>query len=298
MDTHHLVLFADVVRLGSMAATARHHRVDPSKVSRAIAALEHELGVCLLQRTTRRHVLTDAGQRYLERVGPLLADLEEAREVAKDATAEIKGGVRATVPVSYAMRRIVPKLPDFRRQYPAIQLDLVMSDARLALVDDRLDLAVRLGRLDTPGLVARKLHDTPYRVVASPAYLARRGTPTSLSALRDHDTMVFPLSATDRWRFRTAAGEASEVVIHPHLRISNTLALRDACVAGMGVTVLADWVVDDVIATGDLVVLLDNYEVAVNAFDAAAWLVYPSRRFVPARVRAFADWLVARTWVE
>ncbi len=291
MDVTHLRLLSDAVRLGSLAAAARLHDLAPSSVSRAVSSIEDELGVRLLNRTTRKLEPTDAGARFLDRLQPVLADLDAASAAARDATAGLSGVVTATVPVSFALRRIVPRLVDFRSRFPDIHLDLRMSDATLDLVDDRLDLAVRLGRVTDPSLVVRRWMPMRYHLVASPTYWAQHGTPRTPEALATHDALLFPLSTGPLWRFRRD-GDLQEVRPRVVLRASNTLALRQAAIEGLGVTVLADWVIDDALADGRLVAACPEWEAAVSVFDAAVWLVFPTRRYMPAPVRAFVDWLL------
>ena len=291
MTLEQLHLLVEVVQHGSFAAAARERGQTPSTASRAIAALEAELGCRLLHRTTRRLSLTEAGERYLAQIRPLLVGLDDAARAATDTGLALRGTVRATVPASFALRCIVPHVDELHRRHPAIDLDLLVTDRRVDLVADRVDLGIRLGRLADPDLVARKLFPMRYHLVAAPAYLARRGAPEHPSDLVAHDCLVFPLPAVGPvWRFRDEGG-LHEVTVTGPVTASNTLALRALAIDGLGLTVLPGWLVDDALATGALVDVLPGLRVTLSTFDAAAWLVLPARRYVPARVRAVADFL-------
>ncbi|MEN0064453.1 MAG: LysR family transcriptional regulator [Myxococcota bacterium] len=288
MHVEQLELLIAVVREGSFAAAARQSRVHPSAVSRAITGLEHELGFRLLQRSTRSLRLTEAGERYLDRVEPLVSGLADAARYAKDAHEVLAGSVRATVPTSFAWEALTPHLPHLHTQFPDIRFDWVVTDRRLDLLESRLDFAVRLGQVADAHVVAQRVKRMTYRLVASPDWIERHGLPSTLDALPVDQTLRFPLDETPVWRFRTADGLV-EVPVRGPLIASNTRILRDAAEQGLGVTVLPDWLVDEAIAQGRLVVLLEDLAVTLTTFDASVWIVLPTRRYVPARVRAVCD---------
>jgi DNA-binding transcriptional LysR family regulator len=290
MDTRLLSIFVDVVQAGSFAEAARWRDVDPSSISRAIATLEAGVGARLFQRTTRRLVPTEAGARFFDRVEPLARELEEAGAEARDMVAEPAGTVRVTASVAFGVRRLVPMLRSLREAYPALVVDLVLTDAVLDLVAERIDVAIRLGgRLDSR-LVGLPLLRTRYRVCASPEYVARRGTMNEPRELSDRDCLVFDLPGyRSAWRFRDAAGAETEVPVKPGLVISNALGLHRAALDGLGPVLLADWLVADDVASGALVDLFPHHEVTATDFETAAWLLYPSRAYVPLKVRAFID---------
>ncbi len=292
MELTHLEILLEVVRRGSFAATARARQVDPSSISRAVSSLEAELGLRLLHRSTRRLALTEAGRRYVEQVEPLVAGLADAAHIAGDLARVPSGRVRASLPVSFGLRCIVPILPAIRSDLPEVRLDLQLSDARVDLLADGMDFAIRLGHIDDPGLVTRRLRRVRYRCVASPSYLSERGAPRSPRDLVEHPALRFPLPAVGAiWRFRRG-DQVQEIAVSGPLVIGNTLALRGAATAGLGVTVLPDWLVDRDIEGGRLSALLEDYEVTLSTFDASAWLVFPARRYIPARVRAVTDLIV------
>lgn len=293
MDIALLQTFAAVARAGSFAAHARDRGVDPSSVSRAVAALEEEIGVRLFDRTTRRLAPTEAGRLYLARIAPLLAELDSAADAARDAVTEPSGLLRVTASVTFAERWLMPRVASFRAAHPRIELELALTDAVLDLVAEGIDLGIRLGPAVTGPLVVSKLFDTRYRVVASPAYLARAGHPARPSELADHDGIAFALPGLHSiWRFRRRGEEvAEEVTPGAALSVSNALAIRRAALDGLGCALLADWTIAGDLKDGSLVDLFPDHEASASAFGTAAWIVYPSRNYVPARVRAFIDHL-------
>ena len=297
MDVTTLRCFVDVVRRGSFAGAARDRGVDPSHVSRTVAALEAELGVRLFQRTTRRLALTEAGAVYLDRIAPLVDELERARLQAIDAGRLVHGTLRVAAPVSFALLNVVPLLPEFTRRHPQLAIDLVLTDATLDLVAERIDVAIRLGDVRDGRLVARRLTTMHFRPVASPGYLARRGHPATPEALADHDCLLLDVAGFgDRWRFRGPDGRTVTVHAAGPVRSSNALALKTCALADMGILVQARWIVGGELRTGALVDVFPDHEVTAADGDlafggAAAWLVHPSRSYVPLKVQRFADHL-------
>lgn len=296
MDTGTVALFLEVLDRGSFAAVARARDLDPSSVSRLVAALEAELGVRLFQRTTRRLAPTEAGVLYADRMRPLLEEMARAQAEAQDAVAVPQGHVRLSASVSFGQVRLVPLLGAFRAAYPGITLELLLADAMTDLIAERVDLAIRLVPRPEPGLVAARLMATRYRVVASPDYLAREGAPAKPADLASRACLLFPLSGyRSSWRFRARGGGAEEEVpVAPGLVISNAAALRDAALQGLGPALLADWLVGGDLASGRLADLFPGHDVTATEWETGAWLVYPSRAYMPQKVRVLIDFLKAR----
>ena len=290
MDISSLELFTEVVRQGSFAAAARERRMDPSSVSRAIAAFEDELGTRLFQRSTRQLAPTEAGQLYFERITPLLDELRQAQAAAIDISAQPKGVLRVNSAVAFGMHGIVPMLPQFHSDYPELTVELQLSDNVVDLYAERIDLAVRLAPMVDSSLVAQPLMDNPSIVCASPQYLHRHGTPQAVAELAQYSCLLF-LSASEsgRWVFMDGQGVQTSQNIGGRLAISNPLALRQCALAGMGLALLSRWLISDDLRHGRLVQVLPQYRAAYSDFDAAAWLVYPSRSYVPLKVRVFID---------
>ncbi len=295
MEIASLELFVAVVRHGSFAAVARDRNIAPSSVSRSIAGLESEIGVRLLHRTTRRLAPTEAGALYFERVAPLVEEIARAAFAANEVSAMPRGNLRVTASVSYGLTSVVPLLPDFRRAYPELSVELMLNDANLDLVTERIDLALRLGQQADSRLICSKLTDTRYRVCASPGYLAKAGRPSTPDELAAHDCLVFALPGyRSRWIFQDTKGRRSEVPIKSRLVISNALALCDCALAGLGPVLLADWLVAPALAAGELVDLFPDHAATASDFDTAVWVLYPSRSYLPLKVRVLIDFLRSR----
>ncbi len=295
MDTNALRTFVAVARRGSFAAVARAEAADPSAVSRSVAALEDELGVRLFQRSTRRMALTEAGARYLARVAPLLDELDRARDDAASDAAEATGTLRLTASMTFGHVKLVPLLPTLRAAFPRLRFDLLLTDAKLDLVAEGVDLAIRLGPAIDSDLVGLKLFDMRYVVCASPEWVRAHGMPHAPADLREIGCVLFSLGDfRTRWRFRGAAGSVTEVPIGGELTISSLLAVRDCALAGIGPALLACWLVERELAAGQLANLFPAFEASPSDFSSAAWLLYPSRAYLPAKVRAVIDFLRPR----
>jgi DNA-binding transcriptional LysR family regulator len=292
MEIETLRTFVEVMRRGSFAAVARERNVDPSSVSRTIAGLEEQLGVRLFNRTTRHLSPTEAALVYFERVEPMIDELERAALVAGDSGDALRGTLRITAPVTFAQMNVVPLLPDFARRYPGVNFDLVLVDKFLDLVEDRIDIAVRLGRLAESSLVAHRLCDMVYVVCASPEYLRSRGRPSVPEDLAHHECLRYPVQGYGaRWRFRQGDGDVFEVPVRGRVLATNGVALRQCAVAGMGILMLPRWNVAQELRSGALVDLFPEFRATASEFDVAAWMLYPSRSYLPLKVRAFADYL-------
>jgi DNA-binding transcriptional LysR family regulator len=291
MDTSGLNLFVAVAREGSFAGAARELDLDPSAVSRTVASLESELGVRLFQRTTRQMTLTDAGRLYLTRIAPLVEELDRARDEVRSSRSDPTGVVRVTASVAFGQIQIVPRLAAFRREFSRLNLELMLTDANLDLVADRIDLAVRLGPSHRADVQAEKLFDTHYRVCASPGYITRIGRPATPNALRDHDCVVMPLpDYRSRWLFKLQE-TLSEVSIRGNFVLSTALAVRTAALDGLGPALLPDWLVGDDLKLATLVDLFPDHQVTATTFDTGAWLLYPSASYLPKRVQATMSFL-------
>jgi DNA-binding transcriptional LysR family regulator len=291
MKTEDLDLLMAVARRGSFASVAKERDMDPSSVSRTIADLEGELGIRLFQRTTRKLSLTEAGDLYLQQIEPLVHEFDRARDVAASTAGSPRGLLRMTTSETFGHVRIVPLLKEFRVRYPDLKLECLFTDANLDLVADRVDLAVRLGPTVEGNLIAAKLMDTYYRVVASPDYL-HESPLTVPQDLSHHRVLLFNIRAfRSRWIFRDAADVGIEVPIDGDVTLSPAGSLRTAALHGMGPALLPNWLVDEDIARGTLVNCFPTHRVTATTFDTGAWLVYPSRSYLPNKVRVMIDFL-------
>lgn len=293
MDIDVLRVFIEVMRRGNFAAVARDRDVDPSSISRAVAGLEDELGVRLFHRTTRRLSPTEAGVAYFGRIEPLVEELERARLKAIDIGEQPTGTLRIAAPVSFGLLNLVPLLPEFGATYPRLAFDLVLTDAALDLVEERIDVALRLGPLTESGLVTERLTPMVTRVCASPSYLDRHGKPGTPADLVEHDCLVLVMPGfTNRWRFRDRNGCETVVEVRGRLRTSNALALMQFALSGMGIVMQARWIVGRELRRGTLVDIFPDHEATAAAFESPAmWLLYPSQNYLPLKMRVFLAFL-------
>ena len=294
MDPSGIRILADVARAGGFAPVARTRGVAPSTLTRAVAALERQVGARLLQRTTRRVALAAAGADFLDRALPALDALDAAREAAA-GDAEPSGALRVGASTAYGQAVIAPALPAFRARHPGVTVELVLSDARADLIAERLDLAVRHGAMADSGLIARRLAAVRYVVVGSPSYLAASAPVAAPEDLSAHDLLGFDLPAFRAgWTFE-GAEETITVPVSPVIAATGALTLRACALSGAGLALLPNWAVAEDVARGTLVRVLPGWTVRGAEADprAALWLVMPSRAFVPARARAFAEHLTS-----
>ncbi|MBB3955593.1 LysR family transcriptional regulator [Novosphingobium sediminicola] len=292
--------FVAVVEEGGFAPAARRAGQAASSYTRHVDALEAELGVVLLNRSTRRLSLTPAGEAYYPQAVVILAGLEEAHRSIRERDGPPRGLLRVSLPTSFARMHIVPFLPRFMAEHPGVELDLLMSDEVINLVERRVDVAIRLGALDSSSLIARRL--APHRriVCASPAYLAQRGTPATPADLADHACLTFAFTDGER-RWRLTKGERVEQIrVKGPLRANQAEALKEAALAGFGVVMLPTWLAGEEIAQGSLRPLLNGWQADIGRAGAAPSgesgihaLYLPDRRGSP-KVRAFVDFLAER----
>ncbi|HEB57660.1 MAG TPA: LysR family transcriptional regulator [Gammaproteobacteria bacterium] len=295
MDTETLTLFLDVMRVRNFSRVADARGMAPSSISRAITALEQELGVRLFQRTTRRLEPTEAGRLYFERVAPLVAEFQSAAQMARDLVEEPRGTLRLTASTVHGQMYVVPLVTELAAQYPALSIDVLLTDAWVDLVEERVDIAVRLGSLQDSSCIARRVADMRFHVCASPAWVAAHDRVEAPQQLAQHDCLLFPRPGYDlNWLFRDAHGRVSEVPIHGRYLMTNSQAIKQCALAGMGIALLPDWLVDAELADGQLLRLLPEYEATATDFDSAVWLVYPSRDYLPLKTRLALDLLGKR----
>jgi DNA-binding transcriptional LysR family regulator len=295
MDLAALEVFADVMRKGSLSAVARERDVAPSSISRSIAGLESELGARLFHRTTRRIAPTEAGLLFLARIEPHLEGLRDARDAMADTSDVVSGVLRVTASTSFGVECVGPLLGDFAALYPHLNVELSLTDRVVDLVAERFDLALRHGPLPDSTLVAQALVATRYHVVASPKYRARHGRPRKPADLAGHRCLTFPLPGfASFWRFRDANGNTEEASVTGRIVVNSGLVLRRCALDGAGIVLLSDWLVGRDLEKGRLIDLFPRHRVTPTHFETAISAVYPSRKFVPRKVRALIDFLKQR----
>ncbi|MBT5497604.1 MAG: LysR family transcriptional regulator [Alphaproteobacteria bacterium] len=282
--------FARTVESGSFSAAGRQTGVAPSSVSRHIAELEEELGARLFHRTTRKLSLTESGSLYYEHVLRILAAIDDAKLALSSLDGAPSGVLRVTAPGPIARQLTARVLPGFLEQYPAIQVLWLVSDHLVDLVEQRLDVALRLGRLQDSSLTARTIGNSRRIVCASPDYVARHGKPACPADLAAHSCVLFrEHPGRNRWEF--AGPEGSVGVDVGGAIISNHVdTLISAAVAGIGICMLPDWNMGMELAEGKLIELLPDYELIPSSTPVNA--VFPYQHQVPPKLRVFIDYLV------
>jgi DNA-binding transcriptional LysR family regulator len=286
-DLLDVALFVRAARLGNVSAAGREFGVSAAVASARLAALERQLDVRLLHRTTRRVSLTQEGEAFIAHAEALLDAADAARASVGRARDEPQGRLRVSMTSSFGRQHVSPVLPAFLRRYPGVSLDLRLSDRMVDLVDEGIDVAIRLGALKDSSLVARKLTVNRRVICCAPAYLETHGVPHHPAELAQHECMV--LSDQRDWSFVTPTGPVS-VRVGGRLATDNGEVIRDALLAGFGIALKSTWDVGPYLASGALVTLLDSYPLAEAV---AIWAVYPTRAFVPAKTTAFIDFLAA-----
>lgn len=291
MDIEVLRLLNRVRAHGSYAAVSRAHDLDPSQISRAVSQAETTLGFRLFQRSTRQMTLTDQGESFLDEAARIVEAFDQARESAGETQSALRGTVRLTAPLAYAGARIIPRLAAFRDAYPEIGLEVVATDAVVDLRRDEIDLAIRHAPMIEGDLICRKLHDTVYQVCATPTVRDAIEDLSSPHVLGAMSVLRLDLPGfRDRWQWRRGRQRGAVNITGP-LLFSSVVNLHEAALAGLGPAMLADWIVERDIERGDLVELYPDTSFAADTFDASAWLIYPDKRFIPARVQAVMDFL-------
>lgn len=292
MELDRLSIFLDVYRANGFAPVARARNIAPSTVSRAISSLEKSLGVLLFTRTTRSLSPTEAGIAFRSRISPLVEELEAASADARDQISGVRGRLRITASVSYGHAVLAPRLKSFRRICPHLGLDLILSDKIVDLVGERIDVAIRLGALQDSSLVATKLQDMTYRLVASQEYLADRPAIKTPEDILQHSLISFPYEAFRTfWTFQRHH-EKIDIPIEPALTVTNASTIAECTRQGMGLGMLSDWMCQDDLASGQLIEVLPHWQVSGKTPESSIWLVYPTRKYLPAKVSHFRDWLV------
>lgn len=284
-----LTVFARVVEQGGFTAAAGRLGLSPSAVTKTVARLEDELGTQLFTRTTRRLRTTEFGQEFYERIRHILADLEDAEAALKRGSGAARGRLRVVVPFSFGRVTLMPELPGFFARYPGITLDLHFSDGVVDLLAEGFDLAVRTGTNADSRLTTRLLTQGRQVTVAAPAYLARHGEPRVPAELRDHNCLISRFGP--EWRFRGEDGQPFAVRVRGNAVINSGDALREAAVAGTGVAQGTWWLYRKDLERGDVRAILERHALE----GAPVAVLYPQQRHVPAKLRAFIEFLVAIT---
>jgi len=292
IDAKSLAIFVKVAERRSFAQAARELGITQSGVSNAVSRLEERLGVRLLARTTRRVNVTEDGTAFLDHCRRILAELEEAELVLSRSRLTPTGRLRIDMPVSYGRLKVVPLLGAFRAEYPDLTLALSFSDRYVDLIEEGVDVAVRLGALQDSSLIARRVTQSQFRVYGAPAYFARHGRPRVPEDLARHNCLAFTSRETRLlrdWRFRRNGVDLT-VTPRGDMTFSDGAAVCAAACAGYGLAQMHDYFAEAPLAVGVLEPALQRFEPVADAIS----LVYPPTRHLSPKVRVFVDFMTAR----
>jgi len=284
-----LQAFVAVVETGSFTAAADRLDSAKSAISRRVSALEERLGAQLLRRTTRRLNLTDTGRSFYERSARILADLDEAESAAAQEHGELRGNLRVALPLSFGTRHMCEPIAEFSRRHPRVDFDLDLNDRRIDLLEEGVDVAVRIGRLADSALIARRLFEARTIVCGSKEYFDQHGVPQAPDELRDHQCLVYGnLADPSKWLCRDSDGQQIRVEVNPSMTATSGDFLCAAATQGLGIAMQPTFIAGEAIRRGELVPILTDYQWPVSP----AYAVYPPTRHLSYRVREFIDFLV------
>lgn len=283
---HELNAFLAVVEAGGFSAAARRTGGSQSSISKAIGSLEHRLGVALLNRSTRRVTLTDPGRRYYDRTKPLVEEMDAADSELTSSALKVSGLIRISAGSTFGRLHVLPLIPDLLSQHPGLEVDLVLSDAVRDMVDDQIDLAIRVGAVDASDSVVRRVASTPLVCVGSRRYFKQRGTPRTPAELVEHNCLLYGgLRESTNWPFVGPKGPFS-VSVRGNLSSNSIETIRAGVLAGVGIGLFTRASLSDDLTPPNVVAVLGEF--VRGARDIS--LVWPKRRFVPARVRRATDY--------
>ena len=284
-------IFAQVVEAGSFAKAADRLGLSTSAASRQVADLESHLQTRLLNRTTRRVSLTESGQQFYERAVQLMTDLAEAEQEASSAAVVPRGTIRLTTSVNFGVRHVAPAIAEFLERYPDVRFDVSLSDRVVDLVEEGLDLAIRIGAPVADNLVARKLGETRMVPCASPGYLAKHAAPKTPEDLAHHNCFTYEyVSPRHVWRFRDRSGAERAVRVAGRLHSNNGDLLAEVAARGTGIVFEPAFIVGPEVRAGRLVPLLQDFVPP----PVPIYALYPSRKHLSAKVRRFVEFLLER----
>lgn len=285
-----LEIFVEVVREGSFTTAAENLAVSKSFVSKQISALEDHLGVRLLNRTTRKIAVTDAGAAFFERARQILDDIDEAERAVMQLNTSPRGTLRISAPMIFGLRYIAPLAAKFTADHPELTVDLDFNDRQVDVLDEGFDLVIRVGQLADSSFVAKKLAPIRTLLVASPGYLSTHGTPAHPQDLANHECLQYTYqSSPTMWRFDRPNQATVHVPVSGRFRANNGDAILDACRQGLGIAGLPDFITREALATGELVEILPEW----SSNNRAVWALYPHNRHLSAKVRLFIDYVQA-----
>ena len=275
--------FVAVVESGSFTAAAQRLGVSVAQVSRQINALEKRLNSQLLYRTTRKISITEAGNLYYQDCRHLIDALEQAENSLADLQTTPRGKLKITAPLAFGEESILPLINSFLKKYPQLQIEVVLTNRKLNLIDEGIDIAIRLGQLDNLDMRVRQLAQRQSYTCASPDYLSQYGTPHSLGELKQHNCL---LGTLEHWRFQEN-GREQIIQVSGNLRCNSGRALQDAALKGIGIVQLPDMYVGELLKSGELLPVLNSFKPAIEGI----WGLYPGSRSSSVKVQLLLDYL-------
>ena len=287
MDRFHEVsFFIAVVEAGGFSAAARRTGASQPSISKAIGALEKRLGVALFNRSTRSVTLTDQGQRYYERTKPLVEELQQADSELTSSTHEISGIIRISAGGTFGRLIVLPLIPELLARNPGLRVDLILSDSMRNLVEDRIDLAIRIGRVDEPDALVKRVGSTPLVCVGSRRYFQKHGIPKKPADLVHHNCLLYSgFAEAAKWPFVGPKGKFV-VPVHGNLYSNTVETTRAAMLAGVGIAMFTKLSLAEELKHPDVITILDQFVTGTKDLS----LVWPKRRFVSERVRRATDY--------
>jgi DNA-binding transcriptional LysR family regulator len=281
--------FICVVETGSFSAAARRLNVGQPAVSKSIAQLEDRLGVRLILRSTRGLTPTEAGQHYYERAKRSIEEAHEAELIARGTGKGLTGKLRVSAAVTFARLHIIPQLHTFLSAHPDLQIDVRLDDRNIDLVEQGIDVALRMGNLSDSSMTARHLAQSPRYALATPRYLQAHGKPKTPAELAQHEIVVYsPNGGNTAWDFQRG-DTAVSVMVTGRLQVSAAEGVRAAVLADMGIAIASEWMFASEIRNGEVETVLDDWTLP----PVDAWALFPTGRMVSAKARAFADFVEA-----
>ncbi|NWA24865.1 LysR family transcriptional regulator [Pseudomonas gingeri] len=279
--------FVCVVETGSFSAAARRLEVGQPAVSKTVAQLEEHLGVRLLLRSTRGLTSTEAGAAFFERAKRAIEEASEAELAARGAGSSLTGTLRVCAAVTFARLHVLPHLGGFLALHPGLDIDVVLDDRSVNLVEEGIDVALRMGELSDSGLTARKIGECPRMVLGTPAYFEQQGEPTSPAQLVDHQTVIYSQNGGGtHWLFRCGDSEQA-VTVSGRVRVSAAEGVRTAVLAHLGLAMSSEWMFAPELASGEVRQVLQDWQ--LPGLDL--WAVFPSGRMASAKARAFVTYV-------
>ncbi|PBB99130.1 LysR family transcriptional regulator [Mesorhizobium sp. WSM3862] len=281
--------FIDVVEAEGFSAAARKIGRSKALLSKYVRELEDELGALLLNRTTRQFSLTEAGHTYYQRASEIVREVDSLADAVRESSGDVRGRIKLSAARTFADAPIGQSLIDFAKQHPDIVLDIHLDDRFVDLVEEGFDVAVRISRLENSSLIARRLGPFSIKLCASPDLLAKHGTPSRPQDLSNMPCIVDTNGRSlANWRFKGDGEDSVSVTVSGPIEVNSPMAARAAAVSGLGFTILPDFIAAPEVASGKLVTVLDDRILSGSGIFA----VYPHRRYLPAKVRVFVDFLV------